>query len=99
MKDVLTFWLKKGVNGFRVDTIPSLWEVINDDGSFPDEPLSGDCDDPESFCYLKHIYTYDQDETYNVVYDWRKLLDDYKKENGGDQPIMMTEAWVSLEVN
>lgn len=50
MKDVLRFWLRKGVGGFRCDTVPMLYEVdVNDDGVYDDEPLSGECsDDPEA---------------------------------------------------
>lgn len=98
MKDVLRFWMKKGVSGFRVDTIPNLFEVAPDEnGDLPDEPLSGDCqDDPLSHCYLKHIYTADLDETYDMLYQWREVLDEFKKTNGGDQRILMTEAYSSL---
>lgn len=98
MKEVLTYWLKKGVSGFRIDTIPSLFEVAPDENNnIPDEPLSGNCNDPVDPCYLKHIYTYDQNETYGVVYEWRELLENYRKENGGDQLILMTEAYSNLE--
>lgn len=97
MKEVLVYWLDKGVSGFRVDTIPSLFEVAPDEnGNLPDEPPSGKCNDPDSHCYLKHIYTYDQNETYDIVYEWRELLDKYREENGGDQRILMTEAYSEL---
>lgn len=99
MKETLRFWLKKGVSGFRVDTIPNLFEVAADkNGSYPDEPLSGNCkDDPWSHCYLNHIYTADQNETYDMVYQWHDVLETHKKQNGGDTPILMTEAYTSLE--
>lgn len=95
MKDTLRFWLKKGVAGFRVDTIMTLFEVAVDaSGNYPDEPKSGDClDDPQSHCFLSHIYTKDQDETYDMAYQWRAVLDEF----GGDKRIMMTEAYSTLE--
>ncbi|XP_031619924.1 maltase A1-like, partial [Contarinia nasturtii] len=97
MNEVLIYWLEKGVSGFRIDTIPSLYEVAPDEnGNLPDEPPSGNCDDPVDPCYLKHIYTYDQDETYDVVYEWRELLNKFHADNGGDQPILMTEAYSDL---
>lgn len=48
MKNVLRFWLDKGVDGFRVDAVQHLFEVDTDeDGNYPDETLSGTCqDDP-----------------------------------------------------
>lgn len=56
MKHVLRYWLGKGVNGFRVDAIPTLFEVAPDaKGNLPDEPKSGKCDDPNDFCYLVSI--------------------------------------------
>lgn len=97
MKNVLKFWLDKGVDGFRVDAIPFIFETMNDDGSFPDEPLSGLCDDPTATCYYNHIYTKDLPETFDMVYQWRELLDQYKKDHGGDTRILMTEGYTSLE--
>lgn len=93
MKDVLRYWLKKDVSGFRIDTIPSLHGVAAvKNGNYPDEPLRGACEDPKDYCYLKHIYTYDQNETYDMV-EWRELLDKSREQNGGEQRISMTEAY------
>lgn len=49
MKEILRYWLRKGVSGFRCDAVPYLFEVEkNSDGLYDDEPLSGDCqNDPE----------------------------------------------------
>jgi len=97
MKDVLTYWLDFGVDGFRMDAIPSLFEDLE----LRDEPSSGnyeesqvvtgwlwftgaeglDSDDPGN---LNHIYTFNLDETYDMVYQWRELLDSYTTEKGGD---------------
>lgn len=99
MKNTLRFWLAKGANGFRVDTIPSLFEISADrKGDFPDEPLSGNCiDDPMSYCYLNHIYTMDQNETYDMLFAWREVLEAHKATSGGDSPLLMTEAYSSLK--
>uniref|UniRef100_A0A182TBL7 alpha-glucosidase n=1 Tax=Anopheles maculatus TaxID=74869 RepID=A0A182TBL7_9DIPT len=64
MKNVLRFWLDQGVDGFRVDAVPWLFETIG----FPDEPVSGHSNDPLSQNYLNHIYTLDQPETVDMVY-------------------------------
>ncbi|XP_050092348.1 maltase A3-like [Anopheles aquasalis] len=94
MKDVLRFWLDEGVDGFRVDAVPWLFETEG----FPDEPVSGDSDDPLSQNYLRHIYTLDQPETVDMVYQWREVMDQYKKDHNTQTKVLMTEAWSSLDV-
>lgn len=96
MKDVLTFWLEKGVAGVRIDIIVCLFETMNADGSFPDEPVGNNLCHYDDYCYLNHIYTQDQDETYEMAYDWRELFDNYKKTNGGLTRIIMTESWSEI---
>uniref|UniRef100_A0A4Y0BPV4 alpha-glucosidase n=1 Tax=Anopheles funestus TaxID=62324 RepID=A0A4Y0BPV4_ANOFN len=94
MKNVLRFWLDQGVDGFRVDAVPWLFETVG----FPDEPVSGQSSDPLSQNYLNHIYTLDQPETVDMVYQWRELLDQYKQEHNTTTKVLMTEAWSSLDV-
>ena len=72
---------------------------MNEDGTFPDEPLSHTCNDTVGTCYLKHIYTMDQPETYDMVYQWRDLLDAYTKQHKTETKILMTEAYTSLKQN
>jgi alpha-glucosidase len=93
MKDVLTFWLKRGVSGFRIDAVPYLFE----DENLPDEPLSNakNCDS-QSPCYLTHIYTNDQEDTFDMVFQWRQVLLDYTEENGDEEKVLMVEAYTSL---
>ncbi|XP_022816674.1 maltase A1-like isoform X1 [Spodoptera litura] len=98
MKDVLRFWLDKGVSGIRIDAINHLYEVdpANYDGHYPDEPLSGAPGaTPEDYNYLNHIYTKDQNETYNIVYDLKVVLDQYT-EKQNDSKIILTEAYADL---
>ncbi|XP_017868310.1 PREDICTED: maltase A3 [Drosophila arizonae] len=98
MKRVLTYWLDRGVAGFRIDAVPWCFEVLPDaDGRYPDEPLSGYTQDPDDSAYLKHIYTQDLIETVDMVYQWRQLLDDYKRVHGGDTRVLMVETYSSLD--
>ncbi|GLV31401.1 Maltase B1 [Carabus blaptoides fortunei] len=96
MKDVHRFWLDKGVSGFRVDAISGLFE----DTRFLDEPKKDPSipDDQLTFESLDHIYTQDLNETYDMVYQWRALLDKYT-ENDGDVRVMMTESYTTIEKN
>lgn len=99
MKDVLRFWLDLGVDGFRIDSVGCMFEVLPDEnGDFPDEPLSGTTQDKEDFAYLEHIYTIDRPENVQMVYEWRQLLEDHQKQHGGDTRILMTESWSALDV-
>ncbi|XP_028162369.1 maltase A1-like [Ostrinia furnacalis] len=100
MKDVLSYWLDKGVSGFRVDAINMMYEVDpkDFDGKYPDEPLSGDPNaNPEDYEYLSHPYTRDLLETYDVVYDWRDLLNEHTQKDG-EYKILMTEAYTDIEL-
>lgn len=99
MKNVLRFWLDRGVSGFRIDAVPHLFEIqMNGKGRLPDEPLSGNTKDDNDWSYLKHIFTVDQPETIDMVYQWRQVLEDYRHEHGGDARIMLTEAYSPLNI-
>jgi alpha-glucosidase len=55
MKDVLTFWMDRGADGFRVDDINFLFE----DPAMRNEPESGLIVDENDYSFLSHIYTVD----------------------------------------
>ncbi|KAJ0182097.1 hypothetical protein K1T71_002819 [Dendrolimus kikuchii] len=100
MKNVVRFWLDKGVAGFRVDAIAHLFEVdkMEFGGKFPDEPFTGNLDlGPDDYDYLDHIYTKDRDETFDMVYQWREVFDEYSEKDGLTR-VMMTEAYSSPQL-
>ncbi|XP_045612300.1 maltase A3 isoform X2 [Procambarus clarkii] len=86
MQKVLTFWLDKGVDGFRVDALQHLVEV--EDLNL-DEPVAVDSGitDPEDYEYLNHTLTIHQPETFTVTREWRQLLDKYPDR------VMMVEVY------
>ncbi|XP_012530711.1 alpha-glucosidase [Monomorium pharaonis] len=86
IKNVMRFWLDKGVDGFRVDAIPHLCEDIR----FLDEPLTGN-PNPNDSGYTHKIYTKDQPRTYEIIKEWREVLNEYS-----DQRIMMMEAYANM---
>lgn len=60
-----------------IDAVPHLFEAKeNADGSYDDEPLSGQCTDEIGYCYLNHTKTFDQDESFDLVYQWRRVIDE-----------------------
>ncbi|XP_077298315.1 maltase A1-like [Arctopsyche grandis] len=99
MKNVLRFWLSVGVDGFRVDAIPHLVEVdVDATGNYPDEPLSGATDDENDYSYLEHIHTREREETFSMVYDWRKTLDDYASETQTSSKVLLMEAMSDVDI-
>lgn len=86
------------MSGFRIDAVPHLFEFGPDEnGQFKDEPLSGNTNDKDDYGYLNHIYTVNQPETIDMVYQWRAVLDEYKRAHDGDSRVMMTEAYASVD--
>ena len=93
MEDVLTFWMKRGVDGFRVDAINHMFE----DEQFRDEPRSNRVDVPsDDYEYLEHVYTRDLNETYDVVGSWQKLIDNHVRNYRTDGKLMILEAYTSI---
>lgn len=38
-----------------------------------------------------------QNETYDMVGEWRRLIDDYSAEKGGDPRVIFIEAWTPIQ--
>jgi len=93
MLAAMKFWVDKGVDGFRMDTVPSMFE----DQRFLDEPVNPNPPpgtiptDPD---YLVHIYTYNQPDTLKALAEYRRILDVYNAEDDRDR-CMMVEAYVN----
>lgn len=99
MKEVLRFWLRKGVYGFRIDAVPHVFEVAADaSGNWPDEPRNEDVSDPEDYTYLNHVYTTNQPETLDLVYQFREVINAIDQELGGDDRVLLTEAYAPLDI-
>lgn len=90
----MTFWLDRGIDGFRIDSLPYLIEAE----SLADEPLSGlDGYTSTDYYYLDHIYTKDQPENYEIVKIWRDHIDNYTSvKNDGVVRAMFTEAYSNI---
>ncbi|KAL5239649.1 hypothetical protein ACI65C_007059 [Semiaphis heraclei] len=83
IKDLLVYWLDKGVDGFRMDAIQHLYERQD----YSDAPLL------EGKYPQKIGYIYAIEESFYEVNDWRALLDDYKKKDGQTR-IMIIESYL-----
>jgi alpha-glucosidase len=75
MFDVLRFWLKRGVDGFRVDV---MWLMIKDD-QFRDNPTSpGYLPGQSSNQRLLSVFNSDRPEVHAVVAAMREVVDEYE---------------------
>ena len=77
MLDVLRFWLKRGVDGFRMDVIG----LIIKDKDLRDNPPNPDADPnlpPNDLLgRLQLIYNKDQDEVHEIIREIRAVLDEF----------------------
>jgi alpha-glucosidase len=74
MHDVMRFWLKRGVDGFRVDVI---WHLIKDE-AFRDNPPNPDFAAGEAaYKSLLPVYSADRPEVHEVIRGLRAVIDEF----------------------
>jgi len=74
MKNILNYWIGLGIDGIRIDALRHVYESK----TLEDEPIL-DKSRAVNFDNLNHIYTMDQDEVYDLIKEWRFLLDEFKQ--------------------
>jgi alpha-glucosidase len=86
--DVMRFWLRKGVDGFRVDVI---WHLIKDAG-FRDNPPNPDFREGQPpHQKVLPLYTADQPDVHDVIEEMRRVVDEF---NGR---VLIGEIYLPLE--
>ncbi len=77
MKDVLVFWLERGVDGFRMDVVGMIYKhpEMPDQPWDPDAPA--DLRPNDIYARQLHIYDQDQEEVYNMVREFNQLVRPY----------------------
>lgn len=74
MHEVMRFWLRRGVDGFRVDVI---WHLIKDD-QFRDNPPNPEfCDGAPPHRHLLPLYSADRPEVHDVIRGLRGVIDEF----------------------
>lgn len=88
MYDALRFWLRRGVDGFRVDVI---WHLIKD-AEFRDNPPNPayQLSQAEINRFLQ-VYSADQPEVHEVVGEMRSVLEEYAER------VLIGEIYLPLE--
>jgi glycosidase len=82
----MLYWLQNGVDGFRVDAVAHLFEAE----SFEDEPPGTGT----GYHSLDHTLTTFQPETYEILTEWREILDAMTKDDSKDR-LLMVEAYAN----
>ncbi len=94
MLDTLRFWLKRGVDGFRMDVIGLIIKDkdLRDNPVNPDAPANLPAND--LFNRLHQVYNMDQDEVHEVIREIRGVLDEYNDRCGIGELWGPLERWV-----
>ena len=74
MYEALRFWLRRGVDGFRVDV---MWLLIKDDQFRDNPPNPGYHPGQPSSYQLLPVYNSDRPETHSLVAEMRAVLDEF----------------------
>lgn len=74
-KDILEFWMDKGIAGFRFDAVTRMYE----NETFVDEPYHQGKEGSTHYEDIYHIYTKNQPEVFETIIEWRKFMDNYSK--------------------
>lgn len=82
MYDTLRFWLKRGVDGFRMDVIGLLIKDKDLRDNPPDPNAPADLPSNDLFHRQMHIYNWDQDEVHVIVREIRRVLDEFNDRCG-----------------
>ncbi|HJO93936.1 MAG TPA: alpha-amylase family glycosyl hydrolase [Victivallales bacterium] len=84
MLGVMEFWLKKGVDGFRVDVICNMIK----DGQFRDNPVNPDWNGFFEYDKYSQIYTFDQPGIHEIIKKMRCVIDKF------DDRVMIGETYL-----
>ena len=86
IEEVMTYWLDRGVDGFRIDVI----HKVAKDAQLRDNPRPGpgEAHPLRHFGGFEHVYDEDRPEVHEIVRRWRRLLDRY------DDRMMVGEVYL-----
>jgi alpha-glucosidase len=72
--DVMRFWLRRGVDGFRVDV---MWHLIKDDLLRDNSPNPDYVPGQQPYERLIPLYSTDRPEVHTVVAEMRRVIDEF----------------------
>jgi alpha-glucosidase len=89
MFDAMRFWLDRGIAGFRLDAVVTLFE----DPSLRDEPLTGRAD-PSGFPESNHTLTSGLPQVHDVLRRMRAMVDSYSPATYPNQRVLVGETYL-----
>jgi alpha-glucosidase len=91
MYDVLRFWLRRGVDGFRVDV---LYHLIKDDLFRDNPPNPAFQPDEDDSHRLLPLYTTDRPEMQEIIVEMRRVVDEFSDE--ASSRVLIGELYLPL---
>lgn len=88
MHEVLRFWLRRGVDGFRVDVI---WHLMKDPGLRDNPPNPGWTPEQPEIDRLLQIHSTDQPDVHEVIAELRRVLEEF------DDRVLIGEIYLPIE--
>ena len=85
--DVMRFWLRRGVDGFRVDVI---WHLIKDDAFRDNPPNPHFVEGRPPHEKILHAISTDQPEVHEVIAEMRRVIDEF------DDRVLIGEIYLPL---
>lgn len=88
MYDTLRFWMRRGVDGFRMDVVYMIWKHPD----MPDQPLNADAQlrgSEDLFGTQQQIYAFNYDGIHDIMRDMRQVLDEHNA-------FAVGEIWLDL---
>ncbi|KAK0090929.1 hypothetical protein PV326_003990 [Microctonus aethiopoides] len=76
--DILSFWLNRGVSGFRLGST----QYLTEDPARQNEQSSATPADPAEYQYLMHVHTKDREDNAKILTQWREIVTNITKNNG-----------------
>ncbi|OQV19889.1 putative Maltase 2 [Hypsibius exemplaris] len=94
MDDAMRFWLDLGVDGFRIDALPFLFEVPHDEMVDKNEtspsPYWPEANlNTNDYEYWLHPYTRNVDPIFEVIKNWTRIMDDYSSKSEKKEPKLL----------
>lgn len=86
--EVMRFWLRRGVDGFRVDVI---WHLIKDNQFRHNPPNPDFCEGQPPNQALLPLYTTDRPEIHDVVAEMRHIIEEF------DHRVLIGEIYLPIE--